>query len=279
MPESISAPTASSPAAISPSPPNAPLRRRSSYRNGGASTATSARSAIASPPRGFLALAPDLYRGKTTTQPSEAEQTMMALSMDRAEKDMRGAVAYLMAHETFNGRGVGALGYRLGGGLAVRATATSAHMRAAVTYYYAMPHGKPNLSAIQAAVLGHFGTRARNRAARRRCPRPPRVLPRRRTRVLQRHGQARNLRRAGRAALVGQHDRVPASGTWAASACYLRSYKMLRDGVANRRSEQERSWRMTQRDLAGRAGRPSQPRASSAASGACRPSPLNGLPS
>ena len=32
---------------------------------------------------GFYALAPDLYRGDTTTQPSEAEQKMMALSMDQ----------------------------------------------------------------------------------------------------------------------------------------------------------------------------------------------------
>src|SRR5664279_5422996 len=44
---------------------------------------------------GFFALAPDLFRGETTTQPSEAEQKMMALSMDQAEQDMCGAAAYL----------------------------------------------------------------------------------------------------------------------------------------------------------------------------------------
>ncbi len=37
---------------------------------------------------GFFALAPDLYRRQTTTQPSEAEQKMMALSMDQVEQDM-----------------------------------------------------------------------------------------------------------------------------------------------------------------------------------------------
>ncbi len=47
---------------------------------------------------GFVALAPDLYRGETTTQPGEAEQ-MMAMSMDQAERDMRGAVDYLAQHE------------------------------------------------------------------------------------------------------------------------------------------------------------------------------------
>ena len=40
---------------------------------------------------GFFALAPDLFRGETTTQPSEAEQKLMALSMDQAEQDMCGA--------------------------------------------------------------------------------------------------------------------------------------------------------------------------------------------
>ena len=48
---------------------------------------------------GFVALAPDLYRGETTDQPDEAEQKMMALSMDQAERDMRGAVDFISDHE------------------------------------------------------------------------------------------------------------------------------------------------------------------------------------
>src|SRR4051812_15133578 len=37
---------------------------------------------------GFYALAPDLYGGETTTQPSEAEQKATALSMDTVEPQM-----------------------------------------------------------------------------------------------------------------------------------------------------------------------------------------------
>ena len=48
---------------------------------------------------GFVALAPDLYRGETTDQPDEAEQKMMALSMDQAERDLRGAVDFISDHE------------------------------------------------------------------------------------------------------------------------------------------------------------------------------------
>ncbi|MGA2452628.1 MAG: dienelactone hydrolase family protein [Solirubrobacteraceae bacterium] len=107
---------------------------------------------------GFYALAPDLYRGETTTQPSEAQQKMMALSMGEVEKDMCGAADYLAAQPGCEGPGVGALGFCLGGGLAVWAAATCPNIAAAVTYYYVMPHGKPDFSGIKGPVLGHFGT-------------------------------------------------------------------------------------------------------------------------
>jgi carboxymethylenebutenolidase len=107
---------------------------------------------------GFFALAPDLYRGETTTQPSEAEQKMMAMSMEQAEKDMCGAAEFLRSQEGVQGNGVGSVGFCLGGGLSVWAAATCPNITAAVTYYYVMPHGKPDFSKIKGPVLGHFGT-------------------------------------------------------------------------------------------------------------------------
>src|SRR3954469_20837473 len=108
---------------------------------------------------GFLALAPDLYRGETTDQPDEAGQKAMALSMEQAEKDMRGAVDYLAEHEHFDGSGIGAVGFCLGGGLAVWAATVNPKVNAVVSYYYVlMQQGKPDFSKVDAAVLGHFGT-------------------------------------------------------------------------------------------------------------------------
>jgi len=107
---------------------------------------------------GFLALAPDLYGGETTTQPSEAEQKMMALSMEQVEPQMCGAADFLSTQPGFAGSGVAALGFCLGGGLAVWAAATCPKITAAVTYYYVMPHGKPDFSSVKGPVLGHFGT-------------------------------------------------------------------------------------------------------------------------
>src|SRR6476661_1394300 len=66
---------------------------------------------------GFFALAPDLYGGESTTEPSEAQQKMMAMSMDRTEKDMCGAADHLRAQPGVEGSGVGSVGFCLGGGL------------------------------------------------------------------------------------------------------------------------------------------------------------------
>ena len=107
---------------------------------------------------GLFALAPDLYRGETTAQPSEAEQKMMALSMEQVEKDMCGAAEYLKSQPGVQGAGVGAVGFCLGGGLAVWAAARCPQVKAAVSYYYVMPHGKPDFATIGGPVLGHFGT-------------------------------------------------------------------------------------------------------------------------
>jgi len=107
---------------------------------------------------GFFALAPDLYRGETASQPSEAEQKMMALSMEEAEKDMCGAADYLRSQPGVEGAGVGSVGFCLGGGLSVWAAARCPAIAATVTFYYVMPHGKPDFSAIKGPVLGHFGT-------------------------------------------------------------------------------------------------------------------------
>src|SRR3954467_10819527 len=106
---------------------------------------------------GFVALAPDLYRGETTDQPDEAQQKMMAMNVEQAEKDLRGAVDYVSEHEAYDGSGIGAVGFCLGGGLAVWAGTLNPKVDAVVSFYYVMPHGKPDFSNLDAPVLGHFG--------------------------------------------------------------------------------------------------------------------------
>ena len=106
---------------------------------------------------GFVALAPDLFHGETTDQPDEAQQKMMALNMEEAEKEMRGAVDYVLERPKCDGN-VGSVGFCLGGGLSVWAATANEKIGAVVSFYYVMPHGKPDFSKINAPVLGHFGT-------------------------------------------------------------------------------------------------------------------------
>jgi carboxymethylenebutenolidase len=106
---------------------------------------------------GFVALAPDLYRGERTTEPDEAGKLMMAMNLDQAAKDMGGAVdeVALLA----GGDRVGVTGFCMGGGLAlVLATQRPDKVKACVPWYGIIPWPgvQPDWSALDAPVLGHF---------------------------------------------------------------------------------------------------------------------------
>ena len=53
-----------------------------SSRSGGGWSTTSRTSATVSPPRASWPWLPDLYRGKTITEPDEAAKEMMAMQLD-----------------------------------------------------------------------------------------------------------------------------------------------------------------------------------------------------
>jgi len=71
--------------------------------------------------KGFLALAPDLFHGKSTVSPDEAGRMMMALQIDQAENDLKGAVQFLLNHEAASNDKVGCVGFCMGGQLALYA--------------------------------------------------------------------------------------------------------------------------------------------------------------
>ena len=106
---------------------------------------------------GFVALAPDLYHGKTTREPDEAGKLMMAMQIDKAGKDMGGAVDYVREHGT--GDSVGVVGFCMGGGLAlVLATQRPDAIKACVPFYGLIPwpEAQPDYTKLEAAVLGHY---------------------------------------------------------------------------------------------------------------------------
>lgn len=108
---------------------------------------------------GFSALAPDLYRGATTTEPDEAGKLMMALNLPQAAKDMTGAIEYLRSSDAVSSDGVGVIGFCMGGGLALMIAATSPqHVAACAPFYGLIPwaEAEPDWSAIDAPVRGHY---------------------------------------------------------------------------------------------------------------------------
>jgi len=105
---------------------------------------------------GYTALAPDLYHGKAAAEPDEAGKLMMALDIARAEKDLSGAGAFLLAQPTIAGTKLGAVGFCMGGQLALFAATTNPSIGACVNFYGIHPNVKPNYARLAGPVLGLY---------------------------------------------------------------------------------------------------------------------------
>ncbi|MBI3731886.1 MAG: dienelactone hydrolase family protein [Chloroflexi bacterium] len=106
---------------------------------------------------GFVALAPDLYHGQQTTEPGEAGKLMMAMNIDEAERDLRGAVNFLQSHPGVGGQKVGTVGFCMGGALSLFAASKNPDaVGACVIFYGGHPAVKPDLDRLTAPVLGLY---------------------------------------------------------------------------------------------------------------------------
>jgi len=105
---------------------------------------------------GYVALAPDLYHGESTKSPDEAGKLMMALRIDDAEKDLGGAIQYLLNHDATTGDKVGTIGFCMGGALSLYAASKNPQVGACVVFYGIHPNVKPDLPNLQAPVLGIY---------------------------------------------------------------------------------------------------------------------------
>ena len=106
---------------------------------------------------GFVALAPDMYHGKTTKSPDEAGKLMMALRIDQAEKDLSAAVQYLSTLDSTTSKKLGVVGFCMGGALSLYAATKNQNIGACVVFYGIHPKVKPDLPNLNAPVLGFFG--------------------------------------------------------------------------------------------------------------------------
>jgi carboxymethylenebutenolidase len=105
---------------------------------------------------GYVALAPDLYDGQIGKSPDEAGKLMMALNIAETEKKLRGAVEYLVNHESVTNEKVGTVGFCMGGMLSLFAATKNDKVGACVVFYGIHPAVNLELEGLNAPVLGLY---------------------------------------------------------------------------------------------------------------------------
>jgi carboxymethylenebutenolidase len=109
---------------------------------------------------GFMALAPDLYRGEIAqhTEMDRAAELMQKLPPERAGRDMSAAIDYLLKHPGVTSKGVGVVGFCMGGMLSFIIATNRPDKVQAVVPFYGFPYGsnEPDWSKLKAKVRGHM---------------------------------------------------------------------------------------------------------------------------
>ncbi len=109
---------------------------------------------------GFVALAPDLYHGELAAhdEMDKAAHLMQSMPPDRAARDMSGAVDFLASHPSVTSKGIGVVGFCMGGMLSFIIAANRPDKVKAVVPFYGFPQGatEPDWSKLAAPVRGHM---------------------------------------------------------------------------------------------------------------------------
>lgn len=106
---------------------------------------------------GYVALAPDLYRGKLATDPDTAHQLMRGLPEDQAMRDLKAAVAFLRSRPEVDPTRVASIGWCMGGGYSLALAFADPTLSGAVVYYGRLVTDRAVIANLRVPVLGNFG--------------------------------------------------------------------------------------------------------------------------
>jgi carboxymethylenebutenolidase len=84
---------------------------------------------------GFVAIAPDLFHGKTTKSPDEAGKMLMEMDAEQALKEISGAGSYLLQRPECSSKTFGVIGFCMGGAMAKYAATKDKKVSAGVSFY------------------------------------------------------------------------------------------------------------------------------------------------
>jgi carboxymethylenebutenolidase len=107
--------------------------------------------------KGYVALAIDLYRGKSTADPGEAHELMRGVPEDRAVRDLKAAVAYLRGRKDVRNERIGSIGWCMGGGYSLDAALNVPDLAACVINYGRLVTDQELVKKIPCPILGIFG--------------------------------------------------------------------------------------------------------------------------
>jgi carboxymethylenebutenolidase len=103
---------------------------------------------------GFVALAADLYQGRTAATIEEAEALLGQRDSELMRATATGALAYLRGHPATRGSAAGALGFSLGGAWAIFLASLAPEDIAAAVIFYGSEGA--DFGAARATYLGHY---------------------------------------------------------------------------------------------------------------------------
>ena len=111
---------------------------------------------------GYAALAIDLYRGKSTSDPNEARQLSASVPKDRAISDLKAAYNYLRNLPDVDKEKIGSIGWCMGGGYSLQAALNIPALDACVIAYGRLVTDTNKIKKINCPVLGIFAEKDLN---------------------------------------------------------------------------------------------------------------------
>jgi carboxymethylenebutenolidase len=106
---------------------------------------------------GYVAIAPDLYRGEVATEPELAHELMRGLPDERALRDVRAAATHLQKRPDMAPKKTAVIGFCMGGRLSLLSSLDKGPFDATVICYGSPETNPDRLKTLHGPVLGIYG--------------------------------------------------------------------------------------------------------------------------
>jgi len=106
---------------------------------------------------GYVAIVPDLYRGRVADEAEDAHELSRGLDEKKAVGDLQAAAAWLRSQRSVNRARIGALGFCMGGRLSELFALRDPGLAAVVMFYGQPETDVAQIATLRAPLQAHFG--------------------------------------------------------------------------------------------------------------------------